>query len=140
VNEEAIMIKSLFLITAVVLFLSDTVPVPARQAAGSGLAPAKALYERDCAICHGANGDGKTDIAKDRQLVLLDLTDPTSLSGMSDQQLFSLIRNGKGKMPAESVGRAGNDEVRSLIKYIRGLAKDQPAAAPAASAPPAPNQ
>lgn len=134
------MIKSFFLITAVVLFLSDTVPVPARQDAGSGPAPAKALYERDCAICHGANGDGKTDIAKDRQLVLLDLTDPTSLSGMSDQQLFSLIRNGKGKMPAESVGRAGNDEVRSLIKYIRGLAKDQPAAAPAASAPPAPNQ
>jgi mono/diheme cytochrome c family protein len=133
------MIKALSLITAVVLFLSNCVFAAARppQDAASAPAPVKMLYERDCAICHGAQGDGKTDIAKERQFALLDWTDPKSLSGISDQQLFSLIRNGKGKMPAESVGRAGNDEVRALIQYIRGLAKSDPP--PASGAPPASN-
>ena len=93
------------------------------------------LYQRDCAICHGTNGDGKTDIAKDRQLGMLDWTDPKSLIGFTDQQLFSLIRNGKGKMPAESLGRANNEEVRALIQYIRALSKDQSPATPGAASP-----
>ncbi len=119
------MIKALSVVTAGILFLFNSVLAPAGPPQDVAPAPAaaKMLYERDCAICHGASGDGKTDIAKDRQLVLSDWTDPKSLSGISDRQLFSLIRNGKGKMPAESVGRAGNDEVRALIKYIRGFAK-----------------
>ncbi len=134
------MIKSLFRIAAVVLLISTSVSALARplQDSASASANAKMLYERDCAICHGASGDGKTDIAKERQLILLDWTYPKSLSGMSDQQLFNLIRNGRGKMPAESFGRANNDEVRALIKYIRALSKDQPSAPPAASAPPSP--
>jgi mono/diheme cytochrome c family protein len=136
------MIKPLFLIMAVVLLMSSSAPAPARplQDAASAPANAKMLYERDCAICHGASGDGKTDIAKERQFVLFDWTDPKSLSGLPDQYLLSLIRNGRGKMPAESVGRANNDQVRAIIKYIRAMAKDQPSTPPEASTPPAPNK
>ena len=100
----------------------------------------------DCALCHGANGDGKTDIAKDMQLTMMDWTDPKSLADRQDQELFNIIRNGKGKMPAEDASRAKDDEVRNLILYIRSIRKDQPAAAPAApaapvaDATPAPNQ
>jgi len=136
------MIKPLFLIMAVVLLMSSSAPAPARplQDAASAPANAKMLYERDCAICHGASGDGKTDIAKERQFVLFDWTDPKSLSGLPDQYILSLIRNGRGKMPAESVGRANNDQVRAIIKYIRAMAKDQPSTPPEASTPPAPNK
>ena len=91
-------------------------------------------------MCHGTNGDGKTEIAKDREFVISDWTDPKSLSGKPDHQLFNFIRNGLGKMPAESAGRANDEEVHSLIKYIRSMAKGQPAAAPAASTSAAPNQ
>ncbi|SRR6266568_951377 len=129
------MIKALFLATAIVLPLS--IPSPQQSSQDAASAPAKALYERDCAICHGANGDGKTDIARDRQLALSDWTDPKSLSERPDQQLFNVIRNGRGKMPAESAGRASKDEVHALIQYIRSMAKDRPAA-PTASAPPPP--
>ena len=136
------MIKPLFLIMAVVLLMSSSAPAPARplQDAASAPANAKMFYERDCAICHGASGDGKTDIAKERQFVLFDWTDPKSLSGLPDQYILSLIRNGRGKMPAESVGRANNDQVRAIIKYIRAMAKDQPSTPPEASTPPAPNK
>jgi len=67
-------------------------------------------------------------------VTLADWTDPKSLSGMSDQQLFDIIRKGKDKMPAEDPGRAKNDEVWGLVTYIRNLSKASAAAAPAADA------
>src|ERR1017187_4470715 len=73
-------------------------------------------------------------------------TDPASLSGKTDEDLFKAIRNGKGeKMPAEAEGRAKDDEVWNMIAYIRNMSKGQPARpaepapveAPAQPAPPA---
>jgi len=96
-------------------------------------AHAKKLYAIDCAMCHGENGNGKTDLAKDMQLNLADWTDSKSLANKSDEDLFKAVRNGKGKMPAEDANRANDDVVRSIIFYIRNmpnLPKDQPAEAP----------
>lgn len=110
---------------------------------------AKKLYTIDCALCHGDKGDGKTDVSRDMQLTMSDWTDPKTLSGQQDKDLFNIIRNGKDKMPPEGKARATDDEVNHLIKYIRSMAKADsgapptaPAAAPAvapASTPPAPN-
>ncbi len=96
-------------------------------------ARAKKLYAMDCAMCHGDTGNGKTDMANDLKLVMVDYTDPTTLAGKKDQELFDTIRNGKGKMPAEEEGRAKNDDVWALILYLRNFSKGQPV--PAASAP-----
>jgi mono/diheme cytochrome c family protein len=101
------------------------------------MAKAKQVYNIDCALCHGANGDGKTDVAKDMGLNLVDWTDPKSLADRQDQELFNIIRNGKDKMPSEATGRASDAEVKNLIVYIRGMAKDQSASVPAAPAAPA---
>lgn len=91
---------------------------------------AKKLYQVDCAMCHGDNGDGKTDLGKDMQLTLPDWTNPASLTGKLDQSLFNAVRNGVGKMPAEEAGRANDTDVWNLILYIRGMSKGH-AAAPA---------
>ena len=114
-----------------------------KSAKADPLGRAKQIYNIDCALCHGATGDGKTDLAKDMQLNLSDLTDPKTLESKTDDQLFDLIRKGNGKMPGEEPARAKNDEVKALIQYIRHMSKDQPAApaaapAPAASAPSTP--
>lgn len=149
------MLKPLLFVSAVVLFgitaASAPGPEPQKAARASAsdqknpvkpieksLTRVKEIYGVDCAICHGETGDGKTDLAKDMGLTLGDWTDPKTLAGKPDQELFDAIRNGKGKMPPEAVGRAKDDEVRSLILYIRGLAKPQPAAAPAPTDTPAP--
>jgi len=92
-------------------------PTPESQA------KAKAVYKIDCAMCHGENGNGKTDLANDMQLKLLDWTDANSLANMTDQQLFNAIRNGKDKMPPEASGRANDTEVWNLIIYIRSFSK-----------------
>lgn len=147
--------KPLLLLPAVLLFgYAAFFAVPAQ--AGSGQtsktgseisARTKTIYRADCGICHGDKGDGKTDLAKDMALTMSDFTDPKSLQGKSDQEIFQMIRKGKDKMPAEEEGRAKDAEVRSLILYIRNMSKGQvppaeapvvePAAAPAPSAAPA---
>lgn len=142
------MLKPLFFVSAVVLFgiavsyASGPVPQDSTPAAASvkknpvkptekSQARAKEIYGVDCSVCHGDTGDGKTDLAKDMQLKLDDWTDPKTLAAKSDGELFNVIRDGKDKMPPEGEGRAKDDEVWNLVIYIRGLSKQQPAAAPA---------
>ncbi|HET7103023.1 MAG TPA: cytochrome c [Terracidiphilus sp.] len=100
---------------------------------------ARAIYKIDCALCHGENGDGKTDVAKDMGLVLNDWTDPKALAGKSDQELFDIIRKGKDKMPPEAADRAKDEDVRNLITLIRGMAKATPGTPAAATTPTIPS-
>ena len=75
-------------------------------------------------MCHGDNGDGKTDLAKSMGVVIPDFTDPKVWPAQSDGELFNIIRNGKGeKMPPEASGRASDALVWNLIIYIRGMSK-----------------
>jgi mono/diheme cytochrome c family protein len=139
------MLKPFLLISAVALFsiapstVSAAPPQDASKSSTKVTTPdaqvkAKKLYARDCALCHGDSGDGKTDLAKDMQLTMIDWTDPKTLATRQDQELFKIIRDGKDKMPAEDPGRAKDDEVRNLVVYIRSLGKAQPVA-PAPATP-----
>ncbi len=91
-------------------------------------ARAKKIYGYDCEICHAANGNGKSDLAKSLPLVLSDWTDAKVLAAKTDGELYDTIKNGKDKMPTEG-GRAKTDDIWNLVIYIRGMAKE-PAASP----------
>jgi cytochrome c5 len=136
-----------FLLISTLILLSAIAPGPAAappaaqdsasaKPSGAMLDRAKKTYGVDCAVCHGDNGNGKTDLAKDMALTLDDWTNPAALSGKTDKQLFDIIRNGKDKMPAEEASRASDNDVQAMIYYIRGFSKGQ--TAPAAAAPAAP--
>ena len=84
---------------------------------------AKKIYLRDCAMCHGDDGSGKTDMARDMHLNPPDWTDQRTLAYAQDNNLFSVIRNGKGNMPPEESGRARDEDVKNLIAYIRSFSK-----------------
>jgi cytochrome c5 len=108
----------------------EPAPAPAVSAVKNPIKPtaesqahAKKVYGYDCEMCHGATGDGKTDLAKDMGTALTDWTDPAVLAAKSDGDLFDLIKNGKGKMPGEDGSRVKPDDVWNLVVYIRGLAK-----------------
>jgi mono/diheme cytochrome c family protein len=98
-------------------------PTPESQAR------AKNLYAIDCAVCHGDKGNGKTDLAQSMGLTIDDWTNPKTLANRPDGELFSIIRNGKDKMPPEQDGRAKDDLVWNVIIYIRSFAKGQTATA-----------
>lgn len=112
--------------------------VAARVSSAQEITPkVKEIYKNDCAMCHGDNGNGKSDLATSMNLTLADYTNPKSLEGKSDQELFDVIRKGKGdKMPPEEEARAKDAEVRGLVAYIRSMSKggagNQTAAAPTA--------
>lgn len=90
-------------------------------------AKAKQIYGIDCAMCHGDNGNGKTDLATSMGLTLPDFTDSKSLADHLDGELFNQIRNGKDKMPGEDKARASDTEVWNLVIYVRNFSKPQAA-------------
>jgi mono/diheme cytochrome c family protein len=83
---------------------------------------AKKMYGYDCAICHGANGNGKGDIAGEMKPPLKDYTDPAALKDMTDGELFYIIKNGKGQMPPEG-DRAKPDDMWNMVIVVRSFAK-----------------
>jgi mono/diheme cytochrome c family protein len=85
---------------------------------------AKATYGMDCAICHGANGNGKGELVADMQLKMKDFTDPSILKDKSDADLFAIIKNGNDqlKMPAEGP-RAKDADIWNLVALIRSFGK-----------------
>jgi mono/diheme cytochrome c family protein len=94
-----------------------------------GLEEAKRRYGIDqCAICHGANGDGKGEIAADLKTKMRDWRDPASLEKMTDGELFYIISKGKGEMTGEEE-RVKPDQRWQLVNYVRAFAKKDPAAA-----------
>jgi mono/diheme cytochrome c family protein len=142
------MLKSLLLLSAVGLIAVFPAPTQAGNPQDSNPAPtptpattatnpvkptaesqakAKMIYQIDCAMCHGDNGNGQTDLAKSMAITMADFSDPKTLSSTTDGQLFDIIRNGKDKMPPEAAGRANDTTVWNLIIYIRNFSKSQAA-------------
>jgi mono/diheme cytochrome c family protein len=83
---------------------------------------ARKVYGYDCAICHGTTGDGKGDVGADFKVKVKDETDPTSLKDVTDADLYTLIKNGKGDMPPEG-GRLKDQDLWSLVAVVRSFAK-----------------
>jgi mono/diheme cytochrome c family protein len=89
------------------------------------IAEGKKIYGYDCAQCHGASGDGKTEVAKDRKIP--DLTDPALHKARTDGELFYILKNGHGNMPPEG-DRVKAEQLWDLVNYVRSLARKQPPA------------
>ena len=88
-----------------------------------GTAHAKKMWGYDCSMCHGANGDGKGDIASSMKTKMKDYTDPAALAGVSDGELFYIIQKGKGaEMPPEG-DRAKPDDIWNMVTLVRSFAK-----------------
>ena len=87
-----------------------------------GLAHARKVWGYDCAICHGATGDGNGELAHDMKPQPKDYRDPATLKDVSDGELFYIIQKGKGQMPSEGE-RAKPDDIWNLVSLIRSFAK-----------------
>ena len=86
------------------------------------LARAKKWWTLDCAMCHGASGDGKGTLASDMKLKLADFTDPSALKDRTDGEIYYIIKKGHQDMPPEG-DRIKTEEGWDLVNYVRSLSK-----------------
>jgi mono/diheme cytochrome c family protein len=74
------------------------------------------LFSKDCAVCHGPDGKGNKSIGTPN------FTDPAFQKAVSASVMQTAIQKGKGGiMPAWS-GKLTDEQISSLVSYIRSLA------------------
>jgi len=100
----------------------------------SSLAQGMRFYGFDCAMCHGKEGNGKGELAGQKNLKLPDFRDPGVLKDMADGELFYIITRGKGQMPGEE-GRLKPERIWDMVNYIRSLARNETPPKPKAETP-----
>ena len=95
------------------------------------IASGKNVYDKYCADCHGANGDGVSEKAKTLaeagEPKPSDLTDDKWDHGSTDGEIFVNIRDGvgvKGAMKGLN-GRPGvsDTDMWNIVNYVRTLKK-----------------
>lgn len=82
-------------------------------------ASGKALFEKSCVGCHGADGKGNPGMAKVLGEKGLNLATKETAK-KSDEQLLKVIAEGAGKMPASKLSK---EEQKQTLGYVRSLAK-----------------
>jgi cytochrome c6 len=86
-----------------------------KSKAGDG----EAIFQQQCAGCHGPDGKAQTDTGK--SLHAADLT-AADAQGRSEAQLAAFIKKGKGKMPSFD-GKLSDDDLQAVAAYIKTLGK-----------------
>ena len=115
-------VRSLTLITLAASLMATAAPVLADPAA------AKASYTTFCVKCHGESGKGDGSAAATLKTKPFDFTDCAHMSGMTDDTLFKVIKEGGGAaglsadMPAWKDGFE-DPEVKDLVAYVRTFCK-----------------
>jgi len=87
-------------------------------------AAGKAIYDRECASCHGAAGKGDGEDAAYYTTKPTDLTDRAKLSKRSDEFLSTVISKGgaaKGLSKDMPAAKLSPDELKSVVAYVRQL-------------------
>ena len=76
------------------------------------------LFKQKCSMCHGVDGKGFA------QLKTPDFTDPKVQASLTDKEIVETVKNGKKgtAMPAFA-DKLSDDEIQSLVTYIRSLGK-----------------
>lgn len=97
-------------------------PIPAND---ESLEVGRKLFASQCALCHGAKGDGKGDLAADLKLTMPDFTGAEWRKKRTDGELFYIISTGHGRMPGQG-DRLREVQRWHLVNLLRTVAPAQP--------------
>ena len=88
-------------------------------------ADVKALYDKECTKCHGADGKGETKMGK--KLGAKDYTDAKVQAELKDDAGFKAIKEGlkdkEGKTLMKPIEGATDDEIKALVGHMRTFKK-----------------
>ncbi len=78
------------------------------------------LYGRQCVKCHGK--DGRAKGIRGKLSGARNLSDAAWQERVTDERIFNVISNGKGRMPTFGK-KLSETEIDSLVQYVRSLRK-----------------
>lgn len=82
----------------------------------------RVIYTSECVICHGANGDGVSNIAKNMEQKPKNFTNEDFLT-QSDGAIFWKLSEGRGLMqPFKTM--LTDEEIWSVVEYVKFLSRD----------------
>ena len=88
-------------------------------------ADAKALYEKECAKCHGADGKGETKMGK--KLGAKDYSNPKSWEGLTDAAAAKAVKEGfkdkDGKVIMKPTEGVNDADATAIVDYMKTLKK-----------------
>jgi mono/diheme cytochrome c family protein len=82
----------------------------------------KKVYLERCALCHGPQGKGDGTAAAGLDPKPRNHTDGSYMNGRTNDELLTVIRNGKGAMPAWGT-ILSDQEIHAVLGYVRTLAQ-----------------
>ena len=86
---------------------------------------AKAIYEKNCAKCHGADGAGQTKMGQ--KLGVKNYTDAKVQAALKDEEMAKAIKEGvkdkEGKTVMKPTEGVSDADVKGLVTLIRGFKK-----------------
>ncbi len=97
---------------ATLTFVASTGAVPAERSAED-------IYLDKCAVCHGKDGAGKT--AKGKKVKVKDIRE--TLGKMSEDEMIKVVEKGKNPNMDSYEKEFSKSQIKALVEYYRGLAK-----------------
>lgn len=97
----------------------------AAAALTASAADGKALYEKDCAKCHGTDGKGQTKMGQ--KMGAKDYTDAKVQDAMKDDAAVKAIKEGlkdkDGKVLMKPAEGASDEDIKAMVAYMRTFKK-----------------
>lgn len=84
---------------------------------GFAQSPGEATYNTSCKSCHGATGTPNPTMAK--MMGIKAVSDP-DIKKLTADQMFTAVKNGKGKMKPFS-GKLTDAQIKDSVTFYRGL-------------------
>ena len=102
--------------------------VTAGAARAADLSAAESNYKDSCVDCHGESGKGDGKKAAELKTKPANYTDCAAMAKFDDDYLFKTIKQGgeamgKGKGMPDFAKAYDDDEIRSLVAYVRTFCK-----------------
>ena len=113
-------------------YMVDTAAMTVQEIGPAKGEEASALFQQNCAACHGSNGKGMASVHTP------DFTNPALQRSLRAEDILNAIRNGKdgGRMPAWS-GKLTEAQIDGLATYIRSFSGTTSASGAGTSSGPA---
>ncbi|MBI2821859.1 MAG: cytochrome c [Acidobacteria bacterium] len=124
--------KKYYFIFSLVIFslwVLQTVPLSTRAAGKPGNAQAgMEIHKKQCLRCHGEQGKGDGPGSKTLKVKPADWTDAARMSGVSDNEMLQVIKEGgeaagKSRLMPAFGAKLKDQEIADVVAFIRSLQK-----------------